>query len=128
MPNDASSKHISRVSILETISAPLGFFVLALLIVEAFLGTVLIGTKLESASVLLCIYLGVALFILVVVVVAILVWFKPDHLTFDRSAHLERLLSRVELDLKRNSELDELLRRGMYLRMNKRYEEGCSGL
>jgi hypothetical protein len=35
-------------------------------------------------------YLGVGMFVLVVVIVAVLVWQKPENLTFDKQAHLER--------------------------------------
>ena len=74
--------------IIEDISTPLGFFVLALLIVEAFLATVLIGADLESAQKIMGMWLGVALFILVTVAVFILVWHKPQNLTYDKEAHL----------------------------------------
>ncbi len=77
-----------RHSIIEVITAPLGFFVLALLIVEAFLATVLIGASLERVDQVNGMYLGVGLFVFVTVIVAVLVWFKPDNLTFDKEAHL----------------------------------------
>lgn len=83
-----SDKDIKRNKIIEAITAPLGFFVLALLIVESFLATVLIGTALENIDKLKGMYLGVGLFVFVILVVSILVWFKPDNLTFDKEAHL----------------------------------------
>lgn len=72
----------------QDLTAPLGFFVLALLIVESFLGTVLLGANLEHADKITGIWLGVGLFVLVVIIVFILVWFKPENLTFDKNAHL----------------------------------------
>jgi hypothetical protein len=78
----------SRVRVLDSITAPLGFFVLALLIVETFLGSVLIGAKLEAAAQLIGMWMGVAMFVLVVMLVFLLVWFKPENLTFNREAHL----------------------------------------
>ncbi|MCX8819278.1 hypothetical protein [Vibrio parahaemolyticus] len=78
----------NRSQVLEAITAPLGFFVLALLIVEAFLATILVGTTLENEHKVTGMYLGVVLFIFVTLIVALLVWFKPDHLTFDKEAHL----------------------------------------
>lgn len=72
----------------QDLTAPLGFFVLALLIVESFLGAVLVGGKLEPADKITGMWLGVVLFVLVVVVVFVLVWFKPENLTFDKNAHL----------------------------------------
>jgi hypothetical protein len=85
---EMGDKDSKRNEIIEAITAPLGFFVLALLIVESFLATVLIGTTLENSDKLYGIYLGVGLFVFVTFVVAILVWFKPDNLTFDKEAHL----------------------------------------
>lgn len=76
------------MSVLEAITSPLGFFVLALLIVEAFLGTVLIGAQLQPEQKIIGRYLGVAMFVLVVVGVWILVWTRPSNLTFDKHAHL----------------------------------------
>ena len=77
-----------KSQLIEAITAPLGFFVLALLIVESFLATVLIGTAIENRDKLNGIYLGIGLFVFVTLIVTILVWFKPDNLTFDKEAHL----------------------------------------
>lgn len=74
--------------IIEAITAPLGFFVLALLIVEAFLATVLVGAGLTAVDKNTGMWIGVGLFVLVITAVFILVWFKPQHLTFDKEAHL----------------------------------------
>jgi len=78
----------ARAKLVEAINTPLGFFVLALLIVEAFLATVLVWAELASTEKMICVWLGVGLFILVVGIVGILVWHRPLHLTFDRDAHL----------------------------------------
>ncbi len=118
---DNSGAH--RTRILDTINAPLGFFVLALLIVEAFLAAVLLGTTLQPSDAVRCVYLGVSMFVLVITVVAVLVWSKPDNLTFDRSAHLSRVVSKLDEDRKRDKKLEESLRTGMYLRMNRRHVE-----
>ncbi len=77
--------------IIEAITAPLGFFVLALLIVEAFLATVLVGGNLEKPDQITGIWMGVGLFVLVTIAVFILVWCKPENLTFDKEAHLKRI-------------------------------------
>lgn len=71
-----------------SITTPLGFFVLSLLIVETFLGSAFFSSGIESEEKLTCIWLGVCLFIFVVCVVSILVWNKPDNLTFDNRSHL----------------------------------------
>jgi heme A synthase len=77
-----------RTGILDTITAPLGFFVLALLIVEAFLANGLIFAQLEPAQRWNAVLLGAGMFVLVVLLVWLLVWFKPEHLTYDKTAHL----------------------------------------
>jgi len=78
----------ARIKIIEAIAAPLGFFVLALLIVESFLAIVLVGADLENNDKILGMWLGVGLFIMVTIAVFVLVWFKPQNLTFDKAAHL----------------------------------------
>ena len=59
-----------------------------MLIVEVFLGAVLIGSNLDPEDKLIGMWAGVAMFLIVVGIVAMLVWFKPFHLTFDKTAHL----------------------------------------
>lgn len=86
--SDASS---AWCRIIEAITAPLGFFVLALLIVEAFLATVLIGGNLDKPNQITGMWLGVGLFIFVTLAVFILVWCKPENLTFDKEAHLKKI-------------------------------------
>lgn len=71
-----------------TLGAPLGFFALALVVVEAFLGLALLFGNLEPAHRLYCVLLGVGLFALIVGVVSLLAWFKPVNLIYDRFAHL----------------------------------------
>lgn len=78
-------------NILKIISAPLGFFVLALLIVETFLGATLFSGQVPPVSIFHCIYLGVGMFVLVVLIVAAIVWYKPGHLTLDKDGHLTLL-------------------------------------
>lgn len=77
-----------RTTLIEAITSPLGFFVLALLIVEAFLATVLLGAQLQPDQKMICVWLGVGMFVLVVTGVWLLVWTKPANLTFDKYAHL----------------------------------------
>jgi uncharacterized membrane protein (DUF485 family) len=77
--------------IIEAITAPLGFFVLALLIVETFLGLVLTKGTFEKGELFQGIWIGVGLFVFLIILVSILVWFKPENLTFDKNANLKRL-------------------------------------
>lgn len=78
----------NRSRLIEAITTPLGFFVLSLLIVEAFLGSAFFSSGIDAKDKITCIWLGVSLFVFVILVVAILVWNKPDHLTFDNRSHL----------------------------------------
>ena len=55
--------------IIEAITAPLGFFVLALLIVETFLASVLVGAGLTDVYKSIGMWLGVGLFVFVNVLV-----------------------------------------------------------
>ena len=79
----------ARTKLIGGITTPLGFYVLALLIVESFLAAIPILAELNIPERMMCVYLGVAMFFLVIVVVTALVWWKPDNLTFDKEAHLE---------------------------------------
>src|SRR6266849_438892 len=123
MENSASNE--SRVGIIAAITAPLGFFALALLIVEAFLGTVLVGARetLLQVGMIVCVCLGVVMFVLVVGMVGILVWKKPENLTFDKVANLDRFKQQMREEAKNDRDAQYLLRQGMFYRLQKRYPE-----
>ena len=70
------------------VTKPLGFFVLALLIVETFLATVLVFSNQSCADRFLGILIGVILFVFVVSIVAIIVWCRPTHIIYGEKAHL----------------------------------------
>ena len=80
----------TRSALIKGIDSPLGFFVLALLIVETFLTLVLTYADLEQSLKPIFTWAGCGLFVLVTVIVALLVWHKPENLTFDRAAHLDK--------------------------------------
>ncbi len=63
-----------RARVITAVNTPLGFFVLALLIVEAFLATVLVGAELDSNQKITGMWLGIILFALVTAAVFALVW------------------------------------------------------
>ena len=86
MPNKCPR---TSAKLIEAVTAPLGFFVLALLIVETFLAATLLGGVVSVENQLTVILVGVGLFIVVTGIVAILVWKKPENLTFDKQAHLD---------------------------------------
>lgn len=80
----------ARGKLVEAVSAPLGFYVLSLLIVEAFLASVLLGPSgLAATDKVTLAYVGVGLFVLVFVAVSVLVWFKATNLTFGAKEHLQ---------------------------------------
>lgn len=78
------------IKIIETIDSPLGFYVLALLIVEASLAVILTVSKIPPEQVFNGLLVGAGLFCLVVGMVFVLVFFKPENITFDKVSHLRR--------------------------------------
>lgn len=74
--------HSGLARIIDAIDKPLGFYVLALLIVELFLTTILTLSDLDQAAITWGMWAGIVLFVLVLAAVTALVWFKPTHLTF----------------------------------------------
>ena len=66
----------------------MGFHVLALLIVESFLAAVLIFAEIPTSERMTGVWVGAGMFALVIILVTLLVWHKPDNLTFDKEAHL----------------------------------------
>lgn len=71
-----------RSKIIETVNTPLGFFALSLLIIEGFLGIVLIFAKTPQGSNLSFygMWIGAGLFVIVVCAVTLLAWYKADEL------------------------------------------------
>ena len=74
--------------IIEAIDKPLGFYVLALLIVESFLTVGLTLSELGGGAQERGMWAGVGLFVFVVMVVSIIVWNKPTNLTFSELGSL----------------------------------------
>ncbi len=77
--------------VIEAVDKPLGFYVLALLIVEGFLTLVLTLSNLDQAAQERGMWAGVGLFVLVVAVVTVCVWKKPTHLTFTERGSLTEM-------------------------------------
>ena len=78
-----------RSSIINVITSPLGFFALALLLVEGFLGIAISSNN--PSAVMLGMWMAASAFVLVVVIVALMVCFIPDKLTFSSEDHLKKL-------------------------------------
>jgi hypothetical protein len=77
-----------RSDLINAVHSPLGFFALSLLIVEGFLTITLIFSNLESESKFYGMIIGAGLFVLVVLGVWVLVWFKPKNIIFGQEGHL----------------------------------------
>ena len=76
-----------RLAIIQSISTPLGFYVLSLLIVEAALGLVLTASKLSEDHVWCGFHVVVGLFLLVFIVVTFLVICFPKNLLYGKDEH-----------------------------------------
>lgn len=79
-----------RTTLVSVITTPLGFFALSLLIVEGFLGIILIGSGLGASQKFWGLWVGAGLFLIVVIVVSVLVWQKPENLTFGEASYIEK--------------------------------------
>ena len=96
-----------RYKIITAINAPLGFFVLALLIIETFLGLVLTVGKLPAPQTMMGIYLGVGMFVCVIIAVFMLVWYKAENLILDQHNQLDLKKFMIQQDkFKGTSEKD----------------------
>jgi hypothetical protein len=73
-----------RLDLLGAIDTPLKFYVLALLIVETFLGATLVGARLDAELQKTCIWLGVGMFVLVVGIVSFIMLVTEESLTRKR--------------------------------------------
>lgn len=84
MENKSSSDRSERVSIIETVKTPLGFFTLAVLLVEAVLG--ITANLSEGTDRTYLIVSMIALIFLLVAIVAALAYFRPEALMGRRPA------------------------------------------
>lgn len=89
-PRPKKPKSSSRLGTLSAVNSPLAFYVLSLLIVETTLALVLVKSDLPPQDKFYGMWLAVAMFVVVVGLVTLLVWKKPENLIFDRDAHLWR--------------------------------------
>src|SRR5215208_4544009 len=88
MPGRSSKS--AWIRIIECIDKPLGFYVLALLIVESFLAIVLTRSALDPAHQFYGVLIGVGMFAVVVGIVSLFAWLGPEDLTLDKEADLKR--------------------------------------
>lgn len=95
----------SRLSTITSITNPLKFFALSLLIVEAMIG--ILAIKTESDEMLILGYLAVFMFVLVVMMVVLLAFKKPDSLLAKNPAELIHVLEEVVIKQKNLADLTE---------------------
>lgn len=80
----------NRKAIIKGVNTPLSFFVLALLIVESFLGLIILKSDISQESKLPLIYFGGILFLIeTIFVFFLIVKNKVKDLTYDKEAHLK---------------------------------------
>lgn len=77
----------SRASLIQGVTTPLGFFVLSLIIVEGTLAIVLSASNLSEEHVWDGFCWMVALFAAVIVIVTVLVFWKPEKLLYGKEEH-----------------------------------------
>ena len=83
-----SGGRADQLQILQSITTPLGFFVLALLIIETTLSIVLSCSKLSEPHVWDGVIIMLALFGVVVLIVTIFTWLNPRHLLYGKEEHV----------------------------------------
>jgi len=90
-----------KSNIIKAITTPLGFFALALLIVEGFMGIVLVFSKEQNEYFyFLGMIIGAVLFILVVVLVWYLVRYNPEKIVKSGKDYVEEYKAKLRIDNK----------------------------
>jgi heme A synthase len=86
-PAKKASSADTRTGIIRSVSTPLGFYVLSLLIVEAALGLVLTASKLNEDHVWLGFLVAIGLFLIVLAVVTALVIWNTTILLYGKEEY-----------------------------------------
>ena len=90
--NTSSSRRTGKVDVIRSITTPLGFYVLALLIIEATLTLVLTRSSLSPEHVWSGFLWMIGIFIGTIIVVTLFAALKPQHLLFGKEEHLAPML------------------------------------
>lgn len=91
-PAKTPRKSTDRGNVIRAITTPLGFYVLALLIVEAMLAIVLTCSKLDAEHIWSGSLWMIGIFISVIIVVTLLTVLNPKNLLYGKEEHREPLL------------------------------------
>jgi hypothetical protein len=94
-PNDPTGIFSVRGKVVQAVHSPLGFFVLALLIVEAFLWGAGTSFGLSEKWRIAALAIGVLLFLIVFGAVFWLVVNKPENLVFSEESHVQYAAMRM---------------------------------
>jgi energy-coupling factor transporter transmembrane protein EcfT len=86
-PTSKRSSKDGRIGIVSSISTPLGFYVLALLIIEATLSIVLSCSKLSEKHVWDGFICMLVIFLAIIIFVTYLAVFNPQHLLYGKEEH-----------------------------------------
>lgn len=84
-----NNKKTDWARIISVIDKPLGFYALALLIVESCLTAVVIFSDLTPADKAMFTWVIIIFAVFIVICVTISMFFRPENLTFDQYSHLE---------------------------------------
>jgi hypothetical protein len=83
----AKTRQSSRSGLIKTITTPLGFYVLALLIIEATLSLVLVNAQLDAGARYTGFLWMIGIFAAVVLIVTLLTIFCPKNLLYGKEEH-----------------------------------------
>lgn len=92
MPNRKANKFNGWAGVIEVIKTPLGFYVLALLIVESTLAIVLTRSNLTEEHVWLGFQSMIWILAGVLLVVTVFAFWKPKNLLYGKEEHHDELL------------------------------------
>ena len=91
-PNRKTNRSKETANLIEVIKTPLGFYVLALLIVESTLAIVLSCSKLSEDHVWWGFISMIAVLIIVVLIVTVFAILKPENLLYGKEEHYNERL------------------------------------
>jgi tetratricopeptide (TPR) repeat protein len=117
------SHKVSRARLIELIKTPLSFFVLFVLVAEAFFVYSVQFADISETLKALCVASFIAMIFFVLLFVAFMVWSNPDNLLYDKAAHLARAVALLSDQLSHDKEVEELVRDGRFHYNHKNYRQ-----
>ena len=114
---------VSRARIIELIRTPLSFFVLFVLVAEAFFIYSVQVANISETLKTLCVGSFIAMIFFVLLFVAFMVWRNPDNLLYDKGAHLTRAVALISEQMNQDKQVEELVRDGRFHYSHENYRE-----